>query len=114
MLNPENQAAFIADQPDVFLPVAGTWGRNGATHIRLAVATSDTLAGALRCAWKLRIEKNQNARQGAINAAKRRSAALAGNHEYILLDKLRKAEMRARLTTPEMLESVKRRYGLND
>jgi hypothetical protein len=114
MLNPEHQGAFIADQPDVFLPVAGTWGRNGATHIRLAAASSETLAIALRCAWTLRIEKNQNARQGAINAAKRRSAALAGNHEYILLDKMRKAEMRARLTTPEMLASVKRRYGLND
>lgn len=114
MLNPEHQAAFIADQPDVFLPVAGTWGRNGATHIRLAVSSSDTLAGALRCAWRLRIEKNQNARQGAINAAKRRSAALAGNHEFILLQKMRKAELRARLTTPEMLASVKQRYGLND
>jgi hypothetical protein len=32
----------------------------------------------------------------------------------ILMDKRRKAEIRARLTTPEMLESVKRRYGLND
>ena len=37
MLNLEQQAAFIADQPDMFLPVAGTWGRNGATHVRLAV-----------------------------------------------------------------------------
>jgi hypothetical protein len=34
--------------------------------------------------------------------------------EIILRDKRRKAEIRARLTTPEMLESVKRRYGLLD
>ena len=114
MLNPEQQAAFIAEQPEVFLPVAGTWGRNGATHVRLAVADEDILAGALRSAWKLRIEKNQNARQGALNAAKRRSAANIRNPEVILIDKRRKAEIRARLTTPEMLESVKRRYGLND
>lgn len=114
MLNPEQQAAFIAEQPEIFLPVAGTWGRNGATHVRLAVANEDVLTGALRCAWKLRIEKNQNARQGALNAAKRRSAATTKNPEVILMDKRRKAEIRARLTTHEMLESVKNRYGLND
>jgi len=94
--------------------VAGTWGINGATHVRLATVNEDVLAGALRCAWNLRIEKNQNARQGALNAAKRRSEAATKNPEMILMDKRRKAEIRARLTTPEMLESVKRRYGLND
>jgi hypothetical protein len=114
MLNPDQQAAFMADQPDVFLPVAGTWGRNGATHVRLAMASDEILRGALRSAWRLRIEKNQNARLGALNAARRRSAASTKTPEIILLDKRRKAEMRARLTTPEMLESVKRRYGLND
>ena len=58
MLTPEQQADFVAEQPDVFLPVAGGWGRNGATHIRLAKANEDLLAGALRTAWKLRKEKN--------------------------------------------------------
>jgi hypothetical protein len=61
MLSSEQQAAFVAEQPEVFLPVAGGWGRNGATHIRLAVAKEDVLAGALRTAWKLRIEKNDKA-----------------------------------------------------
>jgi hypothetical protein len=59
MLSPEQQAAFLADQPELFLPVAGGWGRMGITHIRLASATEDVLAGALRTAWKLRIEKNK-------------------------------------------------------
>lgn len=58
MLTPEVQAAFVADAPDLFLPVAGGWGRGGATHIRLAVATRDQLAGALEAAWRLRVEKN--------------------------------------------------------
>jgi hypothetical protein len=58
MLTPEQQADFVAEQPDVFLPVAGGWGRNGATHIRLARASEDLLAGALRAAWKLRMDKN--------------------------------------------------------
>lgn len=59
MLTPEVQAGFIADAPEMFLPVAGGWGRNGATHIRLAVASEDVLAGALHTAWKLRVDKNQ-------------------------------------------------------
>ena len=58
MLTPEQQVAFIEELPDVFLPVHGGWGRNGATHVRLAVVSEDVLAGALRTAWKLRIEKN--------------------------------------------------------
>ena len=29
MLSPEQQAAFVGEQPKVFLPVAGGWGRNG-------------------------------------------------------------------------------------
>jgi hypothetical protein len=61
MLSQEQQAAFVEEQPDLFLPVAGGWGRMGATHIRLASATEDALAGALRTAWKLRIEKNGKA-----------------------------------------------------
>jgi hypothetical protein len=58
MLTLEQQAEFVAEQPDVFVPIAGGWGRMGATHIRLAEANEDLLAGALRVAWKLRIEKN--------------------------------------------------------
>src|SRR6202453_2901214 len=61
MLSPEQQAAFVDEQPDLFLPVAGGWGRMGATHILLASANEDALAGALRTAWKLRVETNGKA-----------------------------------------------------
>ncbi len=63
MLTPEVQAAFVADAPDLYLPVAGGWGRSGATHIRLAVATRDQLAGALEAAWRLRVERNDAAKR---------------------------------------------------
>src|SRR5688572_28792860 len=62
MLTPEVQSGFVEDAPDVFLPIAGGWGRMGATHIRLAKASRDVLTGALRTAWKLRVEKNAAAR----------------------------------------------------
>lgn len=58
MLTPEQQADFVGELPDVFLPIRGGWGRMGATHIRLAKTSEDVLAGALLTAWKLRVEKN--------------------------------------------------------
>ena len=58
MLEPEQQQAFLADMPQVFLPIAGGWGRMGMTHIRLAEASEDVLTGALRTAWQLRVDKN--------------------------------------------------------
>src|SRR5580692_10748975 len=58
MLTPERQAEFVAEQPDIFVPIAGGWGKSGATHIRLSAANEDVLAGSLRTAWKLRIEKS--------------------------------------------------------
>jgi YjbR len=63
MLSLDQQAAFLEERPDLFLPIAGGWGRMGATHIRLALATEDVLTGALHTAWKLRVEKNGKAGQ---------------------------------------------------
>ena len=54
----EQQAAFVAEAPDVFLPIPGGWGRMGMTHIVLADASEDVLTGALRTAWQNRIGKN--------------------------------------------------------
>lgn len=62
MLTPEVQAMFVGEAPETFVPVAGGWGRMGATHIRLAAADEDTLSGALRAAWRLRVEKNARTR----------------------------------------------------
>jgi len=58
MIDVETQAAFISEAPDVFLPIAGGWGRMGMTHIRFDNATEDVLEGALRTAWRLRVAKN--------------------------------------------------------
>jgi hypothetical protein len=59
MLTPEQQATFVEELPEVFIPIPGGWGKNGATHIRLAAANKDVLEGALRTAWKLRLENNR-------------------------------------------------------
>ncbi len=54
MLMPEQQAAFVTEMPEVFIPVKGGWGRMGATHVVLANANEDLLLGALHTAWELR------------------------------------------------------------
>jgi hypothetical protein len=59
MLTLEHQAAFVEEQPEIFLPIPGGWGKSGATHIRLAAVNEDVLTGALHTAYKLRVEKNQ-------------------------------------------------------
>src|SRR5437660_1537295 len=63
MLTPEQQAEFVQELPEVFVPIAGGWGRMGATHIRLATANEDLLGGALRTAWKVRLDKNATSGQ---------------------------------------------------
>ena len=63
MLNPDQQTAFVTELPEVFLPIAGGWGRMGATHIRLKPATEDILIGALLAAYNLRLKKNEATRK---------------------------------------------------
>ncbi len=70
MLTPEVQAAFVAERPELFLPVAGGWGRMGATHVRLHEVSEAMLLGALRTAWKLRVEKNAKAGRSKTGAGK--------------------------------------------
>ena len=70
MFAPEQQAEFVHDFPDLFLPIAGGWGRMGATHVRLAKVSEDILVDALRTAWSLRVQKN--ARTAKKKSAKRK------------------------------------------
>jgi hypothetical protein len=64
-LTPEVQAEFLAERPDLFLPIHGGWGRMGMTHIRLAEADEGSLRGALQTAWRLRVEKNRKTNKAA-------------------------------------------------
>ena len=74
MLDVEQQAAFVAELPEVFLPIAGGWGRMGMTHVRLGVAGEDVVEGALRTAWKLRMEKNsKSGKKPSAKSAKAKS-----------------------------------------
>jgi hypothetical protein len=58
MLKPEQQSMFIEELPDIFVPIAGGWGRMGATHVILANVSEDVLEGAIRTAYNLRVAAN--------------------------------------------------------
>jgi len=51
-LTPEQQAEFMRDSPDTFVPAAGAWGRGGSTMVRLASADAETVGEAMTLAWQ--------------------------------------------------------------
>jgi len=53
----EQQSAFIADQPHIFSPVQGGWGRMGMTFLHLDQADESIMAGALKTAYNNLKEK---------------------------------------------------------
>jgi len=51
-LTPEQQAVWIKDEPGMFEPVPGGWGRGGATLVKLKTAKTATVRRAMEDAWK--------------------------------------------------------------
>jgi hypothetical protein len=62
----DQQAAFVTDQPHIFSPVQGGWGRMGMTFIHLDQADEAIMAGALKTAYQ-----NLHAKQTQKKSAKR-------------------------------------------
>lgn len=52
-LAPEEQAAFARNDPAVFSPFTGAWGKAGCTRILLASAPAAAVGAALLMAWRL-------------------------------------------------------------
>jgi hypothetical protein len=50
-LTPEQQERFVRNEPEVFVPAAGGWGRRGSSTVHLAKATEDLVFTALVAAW---------------------------------------------------------------
>jgi hypothetical protein len=51
-LSPGQQGQFAQESPDVFEPVPGGWGRQGATYVRLSHAKEEPVRRALITAWR--------------------------------------------------------------
>ena len=67
----DQQAAFVTDQPHIFSPVQGGWGRMGMTFIHLDQADESIMAGALKTAYQ-----NLHAKQSEKKAQKKSAHAV--------------------------------------
>ena len=66
-LTPAQQADFIAELPELYLPAPGGWGRMGMTLLKLDTADDHTMQGALHTAYQNIVRKQ------AESAAKKRT-----------------------------------------
>jgi len=69
----EQQAAFVTDQPHIFSPVQGGWGRMGMTFIHLNQADESIMAGALKTAYH-NLEEKQSQKQSQKKSPKKSQA----------------------------------------
>jgi hypothetical protein len=46
------QAELVREEPEVFRPASGAWGRSGSTIVQLKKAKAATVRGALLAAWR--------------------------------------------------------------
>jgi len=51
------QEFLVRAHPEMFSPVKGAWGENGATNIRLAAAREGPLRKGLEAAWQVAVAK---------------------------------------------------------
>jgi hypothetical protein len=73
-LTTEQQSAFIADQPHIFSPVQGGWGRMGMTFITLNQADESIMAGALHTAYE-NLRARQTQKKSPTKAARKPTPA---------------------------------------
>ncbi len=57
MLPDDRQRAIVEAAPEAFAPVAGAWGKGGATRVELKNARVPAVRAALREAWRKRAPK---------------------------------------------------------
>ena len=51
-LKPDEQEEFVRNNPEVFKPVKGAWGRQGSTNIYLPAARIDIVQRRAHCRWR--------------------------------------------------------------
>ena len=57
VLTPKQQNLFLQENPDVFSPANGAWGRHGSTIVQLRTAKNETVRKALNAAWQNKAPK---------------------------------------------------------
>lgn len=63
MLTPEQQGLYVRDEPEIFSPVKGAWGRAGSTLVHLEASDVEAVGGAMTAAWQNAVAKASAAQQ---------------------------------------------------
>ena len=71
----DQQTAFIADQPHIFSPVQGGWGRMGMTYIHLKHADESIMTGALQTAYR-NLQQKQSQKKKTAQTQKKPAKAI--------------------------------------
>jgi hypothetical protein len=71
----DQQTAFITDQPHIFSPVQGGWGRMGMTYIHLKHADESIMAGALQTAYR-NLQQKQSQKKKPAQTQKKPAKAI--------------------------------------
>jgi hypothetical protein len=56
-LTADEQRQFMREQPTVFAPASGAWGRQGYTKVHLGGATPAVMRGAMLLAWQAAVAR---------------------------------------------------------
>jgi hypothetical protein len=51
----DHQERVVRDNPDVFVPASGAWGRQGSTMVELKPADVESVGAAITIAWQHRV-----------------------------------------------------------
>jgi hypothetical protein len=51
-LTPDQQQEFMRDNPEMFSPESGAWGKAGSTRVHLSAADEETIGKAMTFAWQ--------------------------------------------------------------
>ena len=70
-LTPDQQARFVRDAPDTFVPEAGAWGRQGCTAVRLDSVSDEGLGEAMTLAWQNAVARRVATRSKAKRSGRR-------------------------------------------
>ena len=70
-LTPEQQVAFVRENPAAFVPENGAWGRQGCTAVRLDSVDEDTVGEAMTLAWQNTVARRIPHRSKATHTTRR-------------------------------------------
>jgi hypothetical protein len=72
-LTPDEQERFVRENPAMFVPENGAWGRQGCTRVRLDSVDEEVLGEAMTLAWRRTATKRDAVRPRPTRSSRQRA-----------------------------------------